>query len=68
MYSKMTQMLILSDFRFIDFGLAILTMLNEIKESMHKMNKDKKCQEINRKKKEQINSGTEINILKQRTH
>lgn len=51
MYSKMTQMLILSDFRFIDFGLAILTMLNEIKESMHKMNKDKKCQEINRKKK-----------------
>lgn len=47
----MTQVLILSDFRFIDFGVAILTMLHEIKESMHKMSKNKKSQQKNRKYK-----------------
>lgn len=55
MHSKMTQVLILSDFRFIDFGVAILTMLHEIKESMHKMSKNKKSQQINRKYKTEQN-------------
>ena len=51
----MTQVLILSDFRLIDFGVAILTMLHEIKESMHKMSKNKKSQQKNRKYKTEQN-------------